>query len=134
MTYVVGLGCQRGCDAATLLSLFDAALAEGGIERHRVTALASIDRKQNEPGLLALARWLDLPLRCFSAGQLAVYEARLSHKSAVAFAHTGCYGIAESAALALAERLAQEPSSLVIRRQKYAQATFALARATQKRR
>ncbi len=34
MTYVVGLGCQRGCDAATLLGLFDAALAEGGVERH----------------------------------------------------------------------------------------------------
>ncbi|WP_460059999.1 cobalamin biosynthesis protein [Pseudomonas sp. H2_H09] len=127
MTYVVDLGCQRGCDAATLLSLFDAALAEGGIERHRVTALASIDRKQNEPGLLALARWLDLPLRCFSAGQLAVYEARLSHKSAVAFAHTGCYGIAESAALALAEQLCGGPARLLITRRKTAQATFALA-------
>ncbi|WP_460148965.1 cobalamin biosynthesis protein [Pseudomonas sp. S3_E10] len=127
MTYVVGLGCQRGCDAATLLGLFDAALAEGGVERHRVMALASIDRKQNEPGLLALARWLDLPLRCFSAGQLAVYEARLSHKSAVAFAHTGCYGIAESAALALAEQLCGGPARLLITRRKTAQATFALA-------
>lgn len=55
MTLVVGLGCQRGCDAHTLLGLFDAALAEGGIERQRITALASIARKQDEPGLLALA-------------------------------------------------------------------------------
>ena len=127
MTLVVGLGCQRGCDVDTLLGLFDSALAEGGVERQRVTALASIDRKQNEPGLLALARLLDLPLQCFSAGQLAVYEARLSHKSAVAFAHTGCYGVAESAALALAEQLAQAPAKLLISRQKYAQATLALA-------
>ena len=127
MTLVVGLGCQRGCDVDTLLGLFDSALAEGGIERQRVTALASIDRKQDEPGLLALARLLNLPLQCFSAGQLAVYEARLSHKSTVAFAHTGCYGIAESAALALAEQLCGGPARLLITRQKTAQATFALA-------
>ena len=127
MTLVVGLGCQRGCDVHTLLGLFDSALAEGGIERQRITALASIDRKQDEPGLLALAQLLDLPLQCFSAQQLAGYEHRLSHKSALAFAHTGCYGIAESAALALAEQLAHGPARLLITRKKTAQATFALA-------
>ncbi|QHF45279.1 cobalamin biosynthesis protein CobE [Pseudomonas sp. S35] len=127
MTYVVGLGCQRGCGVDTLLALFDTALAEAGIERQRVTALASIDRKQDEPGLLALARLLELPLQCFSAEQLAVYADRLSHKSAVAFAHTGCYGIAESAALALAEHLYSGSARLLVTRKKTAQATFALA-------
>ncbi|NVZ21397.1 cobalamin biosynthesis protein [Pseudomonas costantinii] len=127
MTLVVGLGCQRGCDVQTLLDLFETALAEGGIERRRITALASIDRKQDEPGLLALAQLLNLPLRCFSAEQLAIYEDRLSHKSTVAFTHTGCYGIAESAALALTEHLCKAPARLLITRQKSAQATFALA-------
>ena len=127
MTLVVGLGCQRGCEAHTLLELFDTALAEGGIERQCVTALASIDRKQDEPGLLALARLLNLPLQCFSADQLAMYEDRLSHKSALAFAHTGCFGIAESAALALAEHLYGAPARLLIARKQNAQATFALA-------
>ncbi|MGA9701972.1 cobalamin biosynthesis protein [Pseudomonas sp.] len=127
MTLVVGLGCQRGCDLHTLLGLFDSALAQRGIDRQRVTALASIDLKRDEPGLLALSRLLDLPLHCFSAAQLAVYEDRLSHKSAVAFTHTGCHGIAESAALALAEHLANAPARLLITRQKNARATFALA-------
>ncbi len=127
MTLVVGLGCQRGCDVDTLLGLFDTALAEGGIERQRVTALASIDRKRDEPGVLALARLLNLPLQCFSAAQLAAYEDRLSHKSTVAFAHTGCYGVAESAALALAEQLCGGPARLLITRRKTVQATFALA-------
>ena len=127
MTLVIGLGCQRGCSLHTLLALFDSALAEGGIERHRISALASIDRKQNEPGLLALAQRLNLPLQCFSAEQLAAFEHRLSHKSDIAFAHTGCYGIAESAALALAEHLAGSPARLLITRKKTAQATFALA-------
>jgi cobalt-precorrin 5A hydrolase len=127
MILVVGLGCQQGCDARTLLALLDTALAEGGIERQRVTALASIDRKSNEPGLLALSAQLNLPLHCFSADQLAGYQDRLSHRSDVAFAHTGCYGIAESAALALAEHLAGAPARLLITRKKSAQATFALA-------
>jgi cobalt-precorrin 5A hydrolase len=127
MTLVVGLGCQRGCDLHTLLSLFDTALAEGGIERQSITALASIDLKRDEPGLLTLSRLLGLPLQCFSAEQLAVYEDRLSHKSAVAFTHTGCHGVAESAALALAEYLANAPARLLITRKKNAQATFALA-------
>src|SRR5450830_1979983 len=118
MNLVVGLGCQRGCELQALLDLLDAALAEGGIERHRITALASIDRKQDEPGLLALAHMLNLPLQCFSAEHLAVYEDRLSHKSAVAFAHTGCYGIAESAALASAEQLSHAPARLLIPRKK----------------
>lgn len=127
MTRVVGLGCQQGCDVHTLLTLFDTALAEGGIERDSITALASIDRKQNEPGLLALAETLSLPLQYFSAEQLAVFEHRLSHKSDVVFAHTGCYGIAESAALALAEQLGNAPARLLITRKKTAHATFALA-------
>ena len=127
MTLVVGLGCQRGCDVHTLLGLLESALAEGGIELHRITALASIDRKNDEPGLLALAAQLNLPLHCFNATQLAAYADRLSHKSVVAFAHTGCYGIAESAALAVAEHLAGSPARLLITRKKTAQATFALA-------
>jgi cobalt-precorrin 5A hydrolase len=127
MTRVVGLGCQRGCDVHTLLELFDAALAEGGIERDSIIALASIDLKKDEPALLAMANVLNLPLRCFNAEQLAIFEDRLSHKSDVAFAHTGCYGVAESAALALAEHLAGSPSRLLITRKKSLQATFALA-------
>ena len=127
MTLVVGLGCRRGCDVHSLLDLFEAALAEAGVERQHISALASIDRRQHEPGLLALARLLKLPLQCLSAEHLAAYEHRLSHKSAVAFAHTGCYGVAESAALALAAQLGGAPARLLITRKHSAQATFALA-------
>lgn len=127
MILAAGLGCQRGCDVHTLLTLLDGALSEAGIERQRLSALASIDRKREEPGLIALAHLLQLPLLCFSAAQLASYEDRLSHKSAAAFAHTGCHGIAESAALALAEQLAGAPARLLISRRKNAKATFALA-------
>lgn len=126
-TLVVGLGCQRGCPASTLRTLLDQALQAHHIELQAIKALASIDLKRDEPGLIELARQLSLPLICFSSEQLSSYQPQLSHRSQIAFERTGCYGIAESAALALAEQLAQAPAKLLIPRQKYAQATFALA-------
>ncbi|WP_339531314.1 cobalamin biosynthesis protein [Pseudomonas mucidolens] len=124
---VVGLGCQRGCDVDTLRALFHTALDAEGIDPRRINALASIEHKRDEPGLLALADALRLPLQFFAAEQLAVYATRLSHRSALAFTRTGCHGIAESAALALAEQLSGRPARLLITRQKNLQATFALA-------
>lgn len=128
-TLVVGLGCQRGCPASTLRVLLDQALQAHHIELRAIRALASIDLKRDEPGLLELAEQLALPLTFFSSTQLAAYEPQLSHRSEIAFERTGCYGVAESAALALAEQLVQTPAKLLITRQKYAQATFALASA-----
>ncbi|WP_434705798.1 cobalamin biosynthesis protein [Pseudomonas sp. Z1-12] len=125
---VIGLGCQRGCPASTLRALLEQTLLAHGIELHQVRALASIDLKRDEPGLLELAAQLGLPLTCFSAEQLAEYEPRLSHRSEIAFERTGCYGIAESAALALADQLGTTtPSTLQIPRQKGPQCTLALA-------
>lgn len=126
-TLVVGLGCQRGCPASTLRTLLDQALQAHHIDLQAIKALASIDLKRDEPGLIELARQLSLPLICFSSEQLSSYKPQLNHRSQIAFERTGCYGIAESAALALAEQLAQAPVKLLIPRQKYAQATFALA-------
>ena len=124
---VIGLGCQRGCPAGTLRALLEQTLLAHGIELHQVRALASIDLKRDEPGLLELAGQLGLPLTCFSAGQLAGYEQRLSHRSEIAFERTGCYGIAESAALALADQLGMTPAPLLIPRQRGPMSTLALA-------
>jgi len=126
-TFVVGLGCQRGCPASTLRALLDQALQAHRIDLEKVMALASIDLKRDEPGLQELAAQLALPLLYFSSEELASYQQRLSHHSQIAFERTGCYGVAESAALALAEQLISGPAKLLIPRQKYAQATLALA-------
>ncbi|WP_332763178.1 cobalamin biosynthesis protein [Pseudomonas koreensis] len=126
-TLVVGLGCQRGCPSSTLRALLDQALQANGIELKSIKALASIDLKRDEPGLQELAAQLALPLLYFSSEELAGYQSMLSHQSQIAYERTGCYGVAESAALALAEQLLQAPAKLLISRQKYAQATLALA-------
>lgn len=124
---VVGLGCQRGCSVELLLALIDESLAFKGLAAGDVTALASLDLKACEPGLLALSDRLGVPLVCFSADELADFDAQLSHRSQIAFDATGVYGVAESAALALAARLLTASPVLLIPRRKNSHATFALA-------
>lgn len=126
-TLVVGLGCRRGCSVESLLALIGQSLALEGLALSDVTALASLDLKASEPGLLALSERLDVPLVFFSADDLSAFEGQLSHRSQVSSAATGCYGVAESAALALAAQLLATPSHLLITRRKNSHATFALA-------
>ncbi|PWB33875.1 cobalamin biosynthesis protein CobE [Pseudomonas sp. SDI] len=123
----VGLGCRRGCPAETLEGLLRRSFAANALPLDRLAGIASIGLKHDEPGLHALARALDVPLRFFSAGELAQFEARLSQRSAIAFAHSGCYGVAESAALALAERRSAGPASLRLPRTLAADASLAVA-------
>lgn len=124
---VIGLGCRQGSSCEDLLALITPSLASAGLALSDVRAVASLDIKRNEPGLIQLAASLGIPLAVFRADELAAYEPRLSHRSAIAFEHSGCWGVAESVALALAEQLGNGPARLLITRQKSSVATFALA-------
>ncbi|WP_110949780.1 cobalamin biosynthesis protein [Pseudomonas bohemica] len=128
-TLVIGLGCQRGCPTSVLQGLIEVSLREHRLTLADITALASIDIKSSESGLLELAEYLGLPLGFFSADELAAFEPQLSHRSQIAFDNTGCHGVAESAALAMASRLSGSPAKLVIERRNSSRATFALAEA-----
>lgn len=129
MHVFVGLGCRRGCPVETLGNLLEQTLKAHDLPLAAVVGLASIDLKHDEPGLQQLAQRLQIPLLFFSAAQLAASEQRLSHRSLTAYQHTGCYGVAESAALALAEHLAG-PAQLRVPRTLSADASLALATAT----
>ena len=124
---VIGLGCRQGCSVEDLHALIQQALGQANLVVEAISALASIDLKRQEPGLIQLAAQLDKPFEVFSASQLRRYEPHLSHHSPIAFEQTGCWGIAESAALALAEQLSGHPATLLVRRQNSPMATFALA-------
>lgn len=129
---VIGLGCRQGCSAEHLFALIEHSLVKAGVTLDEISALASIETKQHEPGLLQVAMQLNLVLEVFSAEQLAPYRSRLSHHSTLTFEHTGCFGVAESASLALAEQLGYQSASLLMTLQKSSAATFALASARQK--
>ncbi|HRC71527.1 MAG TPA: cobalamin biosynthesis protein [Candidatus Competibacter sp.] len=127
---VAGLGCNRGCPVERLLALLDRTLRGHGLHREDLSALASIELKQDEPGLHQLAATLALPIHFYPASVLGAYGERLSQKSEIVFRETGCHGVAEAAALAHAERLIERrfPAELIITKQKNTDATLAVAR------
>lgn len=67
---VLGIGCKRGTTAETLEAAFAAFCARYDFAAQAVTAAASIDLKQNEPGLLAFCQARGWPVRFYSAAQL----------------------------------------------------------------
>lgn len=124
--FYAGFGCRRGCPADTLETLLRQALANQGLALADLQGIASISLKADEPGLQQLAERLGLPLVLYDTAQLQPYEPRLSHRSAAAHAHCGCWGVAESAALALAcQRVGT--ARLLLKRQILGPATLALA-------
>jgi cobalt-precorrin 5A hydrolase len=129
-TLVIGLGCKSGCSTDTLLELIEQQLKAYGTDLSAIDALTSIEHKRAEPGLLELAERLEKPLVLFNALHLSAFERQLSHRSQASFDSTGCWGVAESAALALAVQLGGGNTGLLIKRQNNAEATFALAGST----
>jgi len=129
--YFAGLGCRRGCSENSLRELLESALREHGLDPDQLGGLASIDLKFDEPGLLALAKTLNLPLQLFSADQLAAFADRVT-SSAIVEREIGAANVAEASALAAAEAInkthGNPRAELVIRKFKNAEATFALAR------
>ncbi|MGN6488803.1 MAG: cobalt-precorrin 5A hydrolase, partial [Devosia sp.] len=70
-TLVAGVGCERGAEAAEVIGLIEAALRSANLAPASLAAIASIDIKADEPALHAAARHFAVPLRLFSAAELA---------------------------------------------------------------
>lgn len=123
---VAGVGCRRGVAEGRILAALGRALRAAGYSRWSLAALASIDLKAGEPGLLAAARRLGCRLYTYSPGELAVViESRpdLAVSSTV-LAKIGVGGVCEPSAL-----LASGGGELILRKQSHAGVTVALARA-----
>lgn len=67
---VLGIGCRRGTPAEQLEEAFASFCGRNRLSALCITAAASIDLKQDEPGLLAFCRGRGWPVTFFSAGQL----------------------------------------------------------------
>jgi cobalt-precorrin 5A hydrolase / precorrin-3B C17-methyltransferase len=121
----LGIGCERGCTGDEIAALAQATLAEHGLAAGAVAAVVSLDIKTDEPALHDLAARLGVPARFFSAAELLAETPRLATPSEAVFRETGCYGVAEGAALAAVGRA----GALIVPKRKSARATCAIARA-----
>lgn len=97
---VVGVGASRGADADEIEAAVDAAVAEGGLSPLSVTALATVEAKADEPGLVAVAERRGLPVVTHAAGTLA--GVTVPNPSEAADRAVGTPSVAEAAALATA--------------------------------
>ncbi len=122
----LGIGCERGCGAVEIADLARSTLAEAGLAADAVAAVVSVEHKLAEPGVHALAAALGVPARFFAAQHLLAETERLTERSEAAFRATGCWGVAEGAALAAAGI----GGILVVPKRKSQRATCAVARAT----
>jgi cobalt-precorrin 5A hydrolase / precorrin-3B C17-methyltransferase len=120
----LGVGCERSCAAEELIALAEATLAEYGIAAGAVAAVVSLDLKADEPAVHALAARLAVPARFFTPAELLAETARLASPSDAVFRETGCYGVAEGAALAAVGAA----GALRVAKQKSRRATCAVAR------
>jgi cobalt-precorrin 5A hydrolase / precorrin-3B C17-methyltransferase len=123
----LGIGCDRGCPGEEITELARSTLAEAGLAAGAVAVVVSIELKLGEPGVHALAAELGVPARFFPAARLLAETPRLSERSVAAFCATGCWGVAEGAALAAAG----EAGVLVVSKRKSRRATCAVARASE---
>jgi cobalamin biosynthesis protein CbiG len=118
---VVGAGCSRGCPAEELLALIGAVLDEAGARPDAVRALATVDRRADEPGMVAAARHHGWPLVTHAAP--ALREVAVPTPSAVVATHVGTPSVAEAAALL------STGGALLVAKRRSARATCALAEA-----
>ena len=116
---VVGVGCSRGAGADEILTLLDASLAEAGLSKKSLAALASINAKRDESGLLYAAARLGVPIRFHPAGALSAVGP--PNPSEVVREAVGTPSVAEAAVLV-------SGAELVVEKRKSAMATVAVGR------
>jgi len=93
----LGIGCERDTSLSLLVRAVDQALSEHQLAPQAVAGLASVDRKGDEPALLALAQQRGWPLRLFGATSLA--PVAVPTPSLAVEKEMGTASVAEAAAL-----------------------------------
>jgi cobalt-precorrin 5A hydrolase len=104
---VAGIGCGRGTSSADIVSLIQVTLDNFRLALAELTAIATETSKADEPGVIAAARGISLPLLRCSLAELDAVDHLLVTRSPRVLALKGTASIAEAAALVGAGRNAR---------------------------
>lgn len=77
-TLVIGIGCKRGTEAAHIEGCVTQFLRDNGLSMLSIRAMATLDLKADEPGLLAFCEKYRFPLLTWSAPELMLLPGRFS--------------------------------------------------------
>ncbi len=117
---VLGIGCNRGTEAAEILGLIESTLSEAGLSVHSIRNLATIDLKSDEAGLLEAARTLSRPIHFCSREELE--GVAVPTPSPLVESHVGVQSVCEATAL-----LSAKNTTLLMAKRKTANVTLAIA-------
>lgn len=124
---VLGIGCRRGAGLDAVESAVTGVLAKFRIDPRSAACLASIDLKENETGLVRLARKWNIPFLTFSAEELMAVPGEFAG-SAFVQEVTGADNVCERSAMCAARGMKGGGSSrLMIHKQKRDAVTVAAA-------
>lgn len=119
---VVGMGCNRGTETAEMLDLLNATLAAFRLSSASLTAIATVDLKKDECGLIQLAERLSLPLKFYDRYALNRVR-KIKTPSPTVLRHIGTRSVCEAAAI-----LAACNGELIVPKHNTQNVTVAIAR------
>jgi cobalt-precorrin 5A hydrolase len=117
-----GIGCNRNTPMAEIKESLLNTIQRFGLAPASLSVLASIRIKSDEPGLLALAEDLRLPLAFFDKNELETVPG-VQNPSVTVEKHVGVKSVCEAAAI-----LAAESGKLIVPKQVTKNVTVAIAR------
>ena len=107
--YIIGIGCRKEKDAETIEAFVNGILAEHKITHAEIRAVASIDIKKEEPGILAFCRKYRLPFITFPAEELLAAPGEYE-ESAFVKKTVGVGNVCERAAACAAAQITRDVS------------------------
>ena len=117
---ILGIGCRKETPQEMIEEAAASFIKENEIDLRAIAALASIDLKAEEPGLLAFSEKHKIPFHTYTAEQLSALNGDFSESEFVENV-TGVSNVCERAAVA-------EGGELLVKKTKYPQVTLALSR------
>ncbi len=117
---IVGLGCNKGTSLEEIEGVIKNVVKENNLSFLSIKSISTIDKKRNEPGLMAFAEKHGFEIKTFSSEELN--KVRGISKSEAALKAVGAIGVSEPAAL-----LASGTGRLLVKKQKVGNVTVAMA-------
>jgi len=118
---IAGIGCNRNTDVSEIKGLLSDVLQKFRLSPHSLSGIASIDLKQDEAGLIALADALKLPLYFFSKEELEQVK-EIQTPSEMVKKHIGVKSVCEASAILAAK------GNLIVPKHSTKNVTVAVAR------
>jgi cobalt-precorrin 5A hydrolase len=121
-TLVAGIGCNRNTPMEEIKILLNETFKKYQLAGTSLNRIATIDLKADEPGLVDLAKTLNVPIDFFSREELSQVE-DIQTPSAMVEKHVGVKSVCEAAAI-----LASQMGTLIVPKQTTPNVTVAIAR------